>query len=150
MTFRRRGHRGLLATLAFLSAASMAADGPDSRSAAAAREAGTHALRPQDCDELDDCIAEDLALSNEQQQQVRDILEQARKQRDALREDTFSRLKDVLTPEQARRLEEHRSDLMRYRAQRMRERAGRLDRRARELRPAPPSPAPPDNTSPPR
>lgn len=139
---------GLLAGLALFSATALAANGPDHR--APAREADAHALRPQDCDELDDCIAEDLALSNEQQQRVRDILEQARRQRDALREDTFNRLKDVLTPEQTRRLEEHRSDLMRYRAQRMRERAGRLDRRARDLKPAAPSPAPADDAGPPR
>lgn len=115
--------------------AALAAGGPAHAGDKTHSRAG-QTMSPHDCDETEDCFAEGLGLSNDQQEKVRDILEEARKRRDELREDTYNQLKDVLTPEQGRKLEAHRADLMKYRAERMREHADRLDQRARNMKPA--------------
>lgn len=95
--------------------------------------AGKHAMGRHDCEEMESCFIEELQLSDDQQQKIRGIMQEARKQRDALRNDTFNRIKAVLTPEQTRRLEDHRADMMKYRAERMRERADHMEHRAREM-----------------
>lgn len=88
----------------------------------------------QDCDETEECIVQGLDLSDEQQHQVRDILQAAGKKQEDLRDDTFHRLQDVLTPEQARKLEQHRADILAYRAKRLRQKARQMEQHARELK----------------
>lgn len=122
----------LAATL--LSPLALAEGGP--RQDAAQRPGDARPAQKQgmahDCEEMDSCFIEELKLSDDQQQKIRGIMDEARKQRDELRNDTFSRIKAVLTPEQSRRLEAHRADMMKSRAEGMRERAGQMDRRARD------------------
>lgn len=89
--------------------------------------------KTHDCEEMDSCFIEELKLSDDQQQKVRGIMDEARKKREELRNDTYGRIKAVLTPEQSRRLEAHRADMMKYRAERMRERADQMDQRARDI-----------------
>lgn len=96
-------------------------------------QAGMHGAGRHDCEEMESCFIEDLKLSDDQQRKIRGIMQEARKKRDELRNDTFNRIKAVLTPEQTRRLEDHRADMMKYRAERMRERADHMDQRARDM-----------------
>lgn len=106
---------------------------PARRPAATDAHGGKHGMGRHDCEEMESCFIEELKLSDDQQQKIRGIMKDARKRRDELRNDTFNRIKAVLTPEQTRRLEEHRADMMKYRAQRMRERADHMDQRARDM-----------------
>lgn len=89
-----------------------------------------------DCEEMEECFVEGLDLSDDQQREVRDLMEAARKKQDELRDDTYHRIRDVLTPEQGRKLEEHRSDILKFRAQRLRQQAEHMEQRARKLRDA--------------
>lgn len=89
-----------------------------------------------DCEETEECFVEGLGLSDDQQREVRDLMEAARKKQDELRDETYHRIRDVLTPEQGRKLEEHRSDILKYRAQRLRRQAEHMEQRARQLRDA--------------
>lgn len=89
-----------------------------------------------DCEEMEECFVEGLDLSDDQQREVRDLMETGRKKQDELRDETYHRIRDVLTPEQGRKLEEHRSDILKYRAQRLRRQAEHMEQRARQLRDA--------------
>lgn len=89
-----------------------------------------------DCEEMEECFIEGLDLSDDQQRQIRDLMEAARAKQEALRDDTYHRIRDILTPGQGRKLDEHRSDILRLRAQRLRQQAELMDRRARKLREA--------------
>ena len=88
----------------------------------------------EDCDETEPCLVEGLGMSDEQQRQVRDILQAAGKQQEDLRDDTIRRIEAILTPEQARHLEERRADIIADRGKRLRQKARQMDRRARELK----------------
>ncbi len=91
-------------------------------------------MMKHDCEEMEECFSEGLNLTNEQQQKIRDITQDARKKRDDLRDETYNDIKDVLTPEQVRKLEAHRAEMTKYRAERMRERANRMEKRADDMK----------------
>lgn len=91
-------------------------------------------MMKHDCEEMEECFSEGLNLTNDQQQKIRNIMQDARKKRDELRDNTYNDIKDVLTPEQARKLETHRADMMKYRSERMRERADRMEKRADDMK----------------
>lgn len=91
-------------------------------------------MMKHDCEEMEECFSEGLNLTNDQQQKIRNIMQEARKKRDELRDETYNDIKDVLTPEQARKLEAHRAEMMKYRAERMRERADRMEKRANDMK----------------
>lgn len=93
-----------------------------------------HHMMKQSCDEMEDCITEGLDLNDAQRQKIRSIMENARQKRDALRDQTHQQVREVLTPEQAKKLDAHRDEMMRYRAERMRENADRLDERAKDMK----------------
>ncbi|MDF2445282.1 MAG: hypothetical protein K0S46_518 [Moraxellaceae bacterium] len=93
-----------------------------------------HHMMKQSCDEMEDCITEGLNLNDDQRQKIRTIMENARQKRDALREETHQQVRQVLTPEQAKKLDAHRAEMMQYRAERMRDRADRMDDRARDMK----------------
>lgn len=86
------------------------------------------------CDEMDECITEGLNLSADQQTKVRAILEDSRKKREALRNETMQKMRAVLTPEQVRMIDEHRAEIMQYRADQMKEKAERMEDRAEEMK----------------
>lgn len=91
-------------------------------------------MMKHDCEEMEECFSEGLNLSNEQQQKIRDIMQEARKKREELRDETYTDIKGVLTPEQVRKLEAHRAEMTKYRAERMRERADRMEKRADDMK----------------
>lgn len=122
-----------LALLSFLALPSTALGGEASRS-----PRGTTAPDHEPpCDETEACFVAGMALSDEQQQRLHDIIEDAGKKQEALRDDTFHRLADLLTPEQARELEARRAALIGFRARRLRQQAQKMEQRARELRDRP-------------
>jgi Spy/CpxP family protein refolding chaperone len=92
-----------------------------------------HGMKHACDDEMDDCVAEGLNLTEDQRQKIRGILDSSRQKRDALRNDTHQQIKQVLTPEQQKKLDARRDDILRYRADRLRERAKHLDERAKEM-----------------
>lgn len=91
-------------------------------------------MMKHDCEEMEECFSEGLNLTNDQQQKIRNIMQESRKKREELRDETYNDIKDVLTPEQARKLEAHRAEIMKYRAERMRERADRMEKRANDMK----------------
>lgn len=124
----------LLSPLAFAEGS----PGSDKSSSGAASQQGKgmkHGMMMKhDCEEMEECFSEGLNLTNDQQQKIRDIMQESRKKRDELRDETYNDIKDVLTPEQARKLEAHRADMMKYRAERMRDRADRMEKRADDMK----------------
>ena len=91
-------------------------------------------MMKHDCEEMEECFSEGMNLTNDQQQKIRDIMQEARKKREELRDDTYNDIKDVLTPEQARKLEAHGAEMMKYRAEHMREHADRMEKRANDMK----------------
>jgi protein CpxP len=53
-------------------------------------------------------LAEDLGLDVDQKAKLQDIFKEERSKREALREETHSRIKEVLTPEQMSKFEERK------------------------------------------
>jgi len=86
------------------------------------------------CDEMDECITEGLNLTPDQKTKVRTILDDSRKKREALRNETMQKMRAVLTPEQVRMVDEHRAQIMQYRADMMKEKAERTEERADEMK----------------
>lgn len=72
----------------------------------------------------------DLNLSADQQKQIDAIHEEAMKKHDALREETHQKVLKVLTPEQAKKFEAHRDQMMEHQSDRMEKRAGQMEKRA--------------------
>lgn len=88
-------------------------------------------LLPLDCDSLAICFRDGMALDTAQEQEVRRVLAEARRQREALRADTFQRLRAVLNSSQAGMLEARRAALLAGEAERLGARAECLQRQAR-------------------
>jgi Spy/CpxP family protein refolding chaperone len=86
------------------------------------------------CDEMDECITEGLNLTPDQQTKVRAILDDSRKKREALRNETMQKMRAVLTPEQVKMVDEHRAEIMQFRAEQMKEKAERMEDRADEMK----------------
>jgi hypothetical protein len=84
---------------------------------------GAELLLPLDCDSLPLCFRDGMALDAEQDQEVRRVLAEARRQREELREDTFRRLRAVLSTRQAALLEARRAALLAGEARRLGRRA---------------------------
>lgn len=80
-------------------------------------------LLPVDCDSLAVCFRDGMALDTEQDHEVRRLLAEARRQREALRAETFRRLRAVLTSRQASLLEARRAALLSGEARRLGKRA---------------------------
>lgn len=95
---------------------------------------GKYHMMKHDCDEMEDCLTEGLDLTEAQRQKIRDILQTARQKRDALRDQTHQQVREVLTPEQAKKLDAHRDEMMRYRAERMHDKADRMEERAKDMK----------------
>lgn len=74
----------------------------------------------------------DLNLTDEQKKKVQAIHEEARKKHDALREETHQKVLSVLTPEQAKKLEAYRAEMMARRAEKMQKRADKMKEQAKE------------------
>jgi len=74
----------------------------------------------------------DLNLTEEQKKKVQAIHEDARKKHDALREETHQKVLSVLTPEQAKKLEAYRAEMMGRRAEKMQKRADKMKGQAKE------------------
>lgn len=72
----------------------------------------------------------DLNLSADQQKQIDAIHEETMKKHDALREETHQKVLKVLTPEQAKKFEAHRDQMMEHQSDRMEKRAGQMEKRA--------------------
>lgn len=72
----------------------------------------------------------DLNLTADQQKQIDAIHEDAMKKHDALREETHQKVLKVLTPEQAKKFEARRDQMMEHQSERMEKRAGQMERHA--------------------
>ena len=57
-----------------------------------------HGHMMKHCDEMDECITEGLNLTPDQQTKIRAILDDSRKKRDALRNDTMTKMRAVASP----------------------------------------------------
>lgn len=87
------------------------------------------------CDETDEgCLTKGLNLTNDQQQKLRAIHQDARQKREALRNETHQRIKQVLTPEQQQKLDARRDEIMKARAEHMRNKADRMEKKAEDKR----------------
>lgn len=93
------------------------------RGAPAASDSMAELLLPLDCDSLPLCFRDGMALDAEQEQEVRRILAEALRQREALRAETFQRLRAILSSRQAGLLEERRAALLSGQARRLGARA---------------------------
>lgn len=89
------------------------------------------------CDETQPCFLEGLDLDDDQAREARELLEAARKRQDDLRDDTYQRIRDLLTPEQSRHLDDSRTVILMQRARALRHQAGQLQRRASRLKDSP-------------
>ncbi|HCT40959.1 MAG TPA: hypothetical protein DF427_07275 [Moraxellaceae bacterium] len=89
---------------------------------------------------MKDCLMEtsgmqaDLGLSPEQKQKMDAIHQEAMKRHQALREETHQKVLKVLTPEQAKKLEAHRKQMMEQRSDRMEKRAENMEMRADHMK----------------
>lgn len=92
-------------------------------------------LLPHDCDSLPLCFRDGMALDAEQDHEVRRVLAEARRQREALRAETFRRLRAVLSSRQAGLLEARRAALLSGEAGRLGHRAECLIRQEKAARP---------------
>lgn len=93
-------------------------------------------LLPLDCDSLPVCFRDGMALDSRQEQEVRRVLADAIRQREALRADTFQRLRAILSSRQAGLLEARRAALLAGEARRLGARADCLLRREPAVIPA--------------
>lgn len=75
----------------------------------------------------------DLNLSTEQKQKVQAIHEDATKKHQEVREETHTKVLTVLTPEQGKKLEEHRAKKMEQRTEKMEKRTKQMDKRSKKL-----------------
>lgn len=93
-----------------------------------------HGHMMKHCDEMDECITEGLNLTPDQQTKIRAILDDSRKKREALRNDTMTKMRAVLTPEQVKMVDAHRAEIMQYRADMMKKKAERMEDRAEDMK----------------
>ncbi len=88
-----------------------------------------------DCPMLDKPgMMTELGLSDTQKQKVQAIHEEAMKKHDALREETHKKVVSVLTPEQAKKLEARRKQMMEQKSDRMEKRAEHMEMRADKMK----------------
>lgn len=121
-------HHTLVVALALLAPLGMAQAASGGKS-----NPGMHQGMMKDCDEMEDCMTEGLNLTQDQQQKIRSIVDNARQQRQQLRDQTYQQIKDVLTPEQQKKLEAHHAEMKRWRDEHMKNRAEHMKNRSERM-----------------
>lgn len=74
-------------------------------------------------------MQKDLQLTDPQKQQVQAIHKEAKEKHEAIRAETQAKIKQVLTPEQYQKLQDHRAKKMDRREDRLQKREDRIEKR---------------------